>query len=128
MAHRRTLQSVPDEPEQSHGYEQEREATEEAFRISEVRLQTALHRAETNYAQLERTQSQLRAIIDASQEAMLFLTPDGRPIKVNKRFSEFFGLDDTTVLSQSPGQLKTLLKGLFVANDSLDQSLAWSSS
>src|SRR5205823_11909465 len=111
--HRRTLQSVPDEPEQSHGYEQERETTEEAFRISEARLQTALHRAEDNYAQLERTKSQLRAIIDASQEAMLFLSPDGRPPKLHRRFSDFFGLDDTTVLSQSPDQLAALLKGLF---------------
>src|SRR5437764_2667811 len=125
MAHRRTLQSVPDEPEQSHGYERERETNEEAFRISEVRLQTALHRAEDNYMQLERTKSQLRAIIDASQEAMLFLSPDGRPLKVNTRFTDFFGLDDTTVLSQSPDQLKALLKGLFVDDNSLDCWLAW---
>ena len=125
MAHRRTLQSVPDEPEQSHGYEQERETTEEAFRISEVRLQTALHRAEDNYAQLERTKSQLRAIIDASQEAMLFLSPDGRPLKVNMRFTDFFGLDDTTVLSQSADQLAALLKGLFVDAPLLDRPLTW---
>jgi len=125
MAHRRTLQSVPDEPEQSHGYEQERETTEEAFRISEVRLQTALHRAEDNYAQLERTKSQLRAIIDASQEAMLFLSPDGRPLKVNRRFSDFFGLDDTTVLSQSPDQLAALLQRLFVDAVMLERSLTW---
>src|SRR2546425_5300991 len=46
-----------------------------------------------------------RSIIDASQEAMLFLSPDGRPLKVNMRFTDFFGLDDTTVLSQSADQL-----------------------
>src|SRR5712691_8770493 len=135
MAHKRASQPVPADPEPSHGREQEIEtvdtdeykrATEEAFRSGEARLQAALRRAETNYAQLERTQSQLRAIIDASQEAMLLLTPDGRPIKVNTRFTDFFGLDDTTVLSQSPGQLMALLKGLFVADDSLDRSLAWS--
>lgn len=99
---------------------------EEALRISEARLQETLRCAETNYAQLARTQSQLRAIIDASQEAMLLLTPDGRPIKVNRRFTNFFGLDDTTVLSQSPAQLIALLKGLFDASDSLDQWLTWS--
>ena len=54
--------------------------TAEAFRINEARLQTALLHAESSYKQLERTQSQLRAIVDASQEAMLLLTPDGRPI------------------------------------------------
>src|SRR5947209_9291374 len=135
MAHKRTVQSVPDEPEPSHGDEQEQEtvntveykrAIEEAFHISEARLQAALQLAQANYAQLERTKSQLRAIIDASQEAMLFLSPGGRPLKVNMRFTDFFGLDDTTVLSQSPDQLMALLKGLFEDDVSLDRWLAWS--
>ncbi|TMC13645.1 MAG: response regulator [Chloroflexi bacterium] len=81
--------------------------------------------AEANYAQLEHTKSQLRAIIDASQEAMLFLSPDGRPLKVNMRFTDFFGLDDTTVLSQSADQLAALLKGLFVDAPLLDRPLTW---
>src|SRR5437016_3038871 len=134
MAHKRTVQSVPDEPEPSHGDEQEQEtvntveykrAIEEAFHISEARLQAALQLAQANYAQLERTKSQLRAIIDASQEAMLFLSPDGRPLKVNMRFTDFFGLDDTTVLSQSADQLAALLKGLFVDAVLLDRSPTW---
>src|SRR6266567_3646583 len=123
MAHTRPVQSVPDEPEQSHGDAQEKEtvhtdeperASEEAFRSSEARLQAALQLAQANYAQLERTKSQLRAIIDASQEAMLFLSPGGRPLKVNTRFTHFFGLDDTSVLSQSADEMTALLKGLFV--------------
>src|SRR5713226_5954644 len=134
MAHKRPLQSVPGEPEQSHGDEQEKEtvhtdeperAIEEAFRSNDARLQAALRRADANYAQLERTKSQLRAIIDASQEAMLFLSPGGRPLKVNIRFTDFFGLDDTTVLSQSADQLTALLKGLFVDAVLLDPSLTW---
>lgn len=135
MAYKHTAQNVASGSEQSHGYKQRRETgntdgrqriTEETLPISEARLQEALRRAETNYAQLERTQSQLRAIIDASQEAILLLTPDGRPIKVNRRFTDFFGLDDTTVLSQSPDHLMALLKGLFVADDSVEHWLAWS--
>src|SRR3984893_16483693 len=135
MAHKRTVQSVPDEPEPSHGDEQEQEtvntveykrAIEEAFHISEAKLQAALQLGQANYAQLERTKSQLRAIIDASQEAMLFLSPGGRPLKVNTRFTDFFGLDDTTVLSQSADQLTALLKGLFEASGSLDQWPSWS--
>src|SRR6266699_5762218 len=123
MAHKRTLQNVPDEPEQSHGYEQEKETvnTDEYKRAIEAALQLA----EANYAQLERTKSQLRAIIDASQEAMLFLSPDGRPLKVNMRFTDFFGLDDTTVLSQSADQLAALLKGLFGDAVQLDRPLTW---
>jgi len=132
MAHKRPSQSVPDEPEQFHGEEQEKEtvhtdepesANEEAFPGSKARLQAALRRADANYAELERTKSQLRAIIDASQEAMLYLSPGGRPLKVNTRFTDFFGLDDTTVLSQSPEQLTALLKGLFVDAALLDRSL-----
>ncbi len=131
MAHKRTLQSGPDEPEQSPGDKQEKEtvhtdehkrAIEEAFRSNEARLQEALQLAEANYAQLERTKSQLRAIIDASQEAMLFLSPGGRPLRVNTRFTDFFGLDDTTVLSQSADELTALLKGLFVDAVLLDRS------
>ena len=102
-----------------------KKATEEALRLSEAQLQAALHRADTNYAQLERTKSQLRAIIDASQEALLFLSLGGRPLKVNTRFTDFFGLDDTTVLSQSADQLTALLKGLFVDAVLLDRLLTW---
>ena len=134
MTHKRAAQPVPDEPEQTHGNEQEKEAVntdeykraiEEAFRTNEDRVQAALQLAEAHYAQLERTKSQLRAIIDASQEAMLFLSPDGRPLKVNMRFTNFFGIDDTTVLSQSADQLTTLLKGLFVDAVLPDRSLTW---
>src|ERR1700680_3527696 len=129
MTPKRPAQSGPDEPEHSHGDEQKPEtitsdeperAIEEAFRSNDARLQAALRRADANYAQLERTKSQLRAIIDASQEAMLFLSPGGRPLKVNTRFTDFFGLDDTTVLSQSPDELTALLKGLFVDTTLLD--------
>ncbi|MBA2285241.1 MAG: hypothetical protein H0W02_07155 [Ktedonobacteraceae bacterium] len=101
-------------------------ATEEALHLSEARLQGALHRAETYYVQFERTKSQLRAIMDASQEAMLFLAPGGRPLRVNTRFSDFFGIDDTTILSQTPAQLTVLLKGLFADGEALDRWLSWS--
>src|SRR6266581_5619221 len=135
MAQKHTAQNVASESEPSHGYKQKRETgntdgrqriTQETLPISEAQLQAALHRADANYAQLERTKSQLRAIIDASQEALLFLSPGGRPLKVNTRFTDFFGLDDTTVLSQSPDQLMALLKGLFEDDVSLDRWLAWS--
>ena len=135
MAHKHTAQGLAGESEPSHSHKQNSEtgntdgpqrATEETLRNNEARLQAVLRRAESNYAKFERTQSQLRAIIDASQEAILLLTPDGRPIRVNKSFSDFFGLDDTTVLSQSSEQLMALLRGLFEASDSLERWLAWS--
>src|ERR1700681_3444243 len=97
----------------------------EAFRIREANLQAALQRMEINYAQLEHTQSQLRAIIDASPDAILLLSPDGRPMKVNARFTEFFELDDATVLSQLPDQLMELLQKLFERSDSFSRSQIW---
>jgi len=99
---------------------------QEAFRIHEDDLRAALQRMEINYAQLERTQSQLRAIIDSSPDAILLISPDGRPIKVNQRFTDFFDLDDATVLSQVPDQLMVLIKKLFEYSDSLDHSPVWS--
>ena len=130
MAYKRTAQHVPGGLEQSSRNKQEGEmsyrgeperAMEEVLPDSEAQLRAALQRAEANYKQLERTKSQLRAIIDASQEAMLFLSSGGRPLRVNTRFTEFFGLDDTTVLSQSRDELIVLLKGLFVAAPLLDR-------
>jgi signal transduction histidine kinase len=98
----------------------------EAFRIRERNLQAALARLEGNYAQLEQTQSQLRAIIDASPDALLLLSSDGRPVKVNRCFTTFFGLDDAQVLSQRPDQLIALLKKLFESSGALDRSPIWS--
>lgn len=130
MAYKRTAPDAPGGPIQSYGGEQAKEeshreeperAFEETLSGSEAQLRAALQRAEANYTQLERTKSQLRAIIDASQEAMLFLSPGGRPLKVNTRFTDFFGLDDTTVLSQSPVELTALLQGLFVEAALLDR-------
>ena len=96
------------------------------FRINEAALQSALQRLETNFAQLEQTQSQLHAIIDASPDAMLFLTPDGRPTRVNVRFTDFFGIEDIIVLSQLPDQLLCLLKGVFLTKQAEDDWLGWS--
>ena len=126
---RSSQRDVKREQEQEEGItDAATRALRDAFRIYEGNLQTALHRLETNYAQLERTQSQMRAMIDASPDAILFLTPDGRPTSVNTRFTDFFGLDDATVLSQLPDQLKALLKNLFEAPGLSDQSLNLSTS
>jgi signal transduction histidine kinase len=100
----------------------------EAFRIYEADLQLALERMEANYAQLERTQSQLRAIIDTSPDALLFLTADRRPVMINARFTDYFGLDDVTILSQTPDELAILLKKLFESSNRLDQSQIWDTS
>ncbi len=80
----------------------------------------------TRNRQLDHMQSRLRAIVDTSQDAMLFLTPDGIPAEVNMRFTDFFGIDANTVLSQSANHLTALLKAQFAAEVSLDEALAWS--
>src|SRR5947209_2399585 len=90
------------------------------------KLEGSIEELTTRSRELEGMRSRLRAIIDASHEAMLFLTPDGYPIEVNTCFTDFFGLDSTTVLAQSPDQLTALLKELFVVDGSLDSSLIWS--
>jgi PAS domain S-box-containing protein len=80
----------------------------------------------TRNRQLDHMQSRLRAIVDTSQDAMLFLTPDGIPAEVNTRFTDFFGIDANTALSQSADHLTALLKAQFEASVSLDEALAWS--
>src|SRR5207245_4119632 len=80
----------------------------------------------TRNRQLDHMQSRLRAIVDTSQDAMLFLTPDGIPAEVNTRFTDFFGIDASTVLTQSADHLAAHLKAQFAAEVSLDEALAWS--
>src|SRR5712691_7188030 len=74
--------------------ELERSVEELATRSRE--LERSVEELTTRSRELEGMRSRLRAIIDASHEAMLFLTPDGYPIEVNKCFTDFFGLDATT--------------------------------
>src|SRR5712691_3609722 len=74
--------------------EQKRMIEELATRTHE--LERSVEELTTRSRELEGMRSRLRAIIDASHEAMLFLTPDGYPIEVNKCFTDFFGLDATT--------------------------------
>ena len=83
--------------------ELERSNEELATRTHE--LQGSVEELTTRSRELEGMRSRLRAIIDASQEAMLFLTPDGYPIEVNTCFTDFFGLDASTV---TPGSTDPL--------------------
>jgi signal transduction histidine kinase len=109
---------------------QEREArVQDQAKELEVRgrqLERSNKALTTRNCQLNHMQSRLRAIVDASPEAMLFLTPDGIAVEVNTRFTDFFGIDATTVLSQSTDHLTALLKAQFEASVSLDEALAWS--
>jgi len=103
---------------------QELESSNKKLATRSQELESSNKKLATRTQQLERTRSRLRAIIDASQDAMLLLAPDGRPIEVNTRFTDFFKLDDTTVLAQSSDQMTALLKEQFIDTLLLGRSLA----
>ncbi|HEY6539292.1 MAG TPA: PAS domain S-box protein [Ktedonobacteraceae bacterium] len=103
---------------------QELEGSVEELATRTQQLENSNKKYATRTQQLERTRSRLRAIIDASQDAMLLLLPDGRPIEVNTRFTDFFEFDDTTVLAQSADQMTALLKEQFIDTPLLGRSLA----
>ena len=103
---------------------QELESSNRKLATRSQELESSNKKLATRSQELERTRSRLRAIIDASQDAMLLLAPDGRPIEVNTRFTDFFELDDTTVLAQSADLMSALLIGKFIEALLLGRSLA----
>jgi PAS domain S-box-containing protein len=51
-------------------------------------------------AALQGSEERVRAILDATSEAILLLSRDGRILAVNRRFEEIFGMAATTVLGR----------------------------
>lgn len=52
------------------------------------------------YRESERTQSQMRAVLDASVEAMVLLSPDRHFLTVNRRFGELFGVSPAALVGR----------------------------
>ena len=96
------------------------------------RAEEALHQAkqkvESQYHRLEQVYSESRAILDAADEAMLLLAPDGEVLMFNRRFREFFPQIPDDLIHQSAEILRSLCLPLFLDQAFLslwlDRSLA----
>ncbi len=71
-----------------------------ARKIAEEKLQEAMSQLEKNYRETERARSVIKAILDASSEAMILVSPDDEFIAINKKFEQFFALRAKKILGR----------------------------
>jgi PAS domain S-box-containing protein len=83
--------------------------------------QTAL---EQQYSIAERARGETRAILDASSEAMILISPAGRVLTVNSRFSEFFQLEASEVVGAAFGKIRRRLVPLFETQSMIYEIMA----
>src|SRR5215213_7718588 len=55
----------------------------------------------------------LRALVDASNDALLLLDSQGRAILINRRAKYFFGLAERDVIGRSAAQLRAMFQLIF---------------
>lgn len=65
-------------------------------------------------------QERLRALVDASNDAILLLDSQGRAIMINRRAKYFFGLAERDVIGRSAAQLRAMFHLIFEDGASFD--------
>lgn len=80
---------------------------------AEEELRTAMTALEAQYLAADRTQSELRAILDASSEAIALLAPDGAFLTVNRCFCDMFGVAENQILGQRLTEMRTDILRVF---------------
>lgn len=93
------------------------EAGDATFYTGIMRDMSTRKRAEAalewQFQEAESARRESRAILDATGEAMLLLSPEGRIINVNRRFTEFFVLEPDAVLGMRLGDVQGELERIF---------------
>ena len=64
----------------------------------------------------------LRALVDASNDALLLLDSQGRALLINRRAKYFFGLAERDVIGRSAAQLRAMFTMIFEDGAAFD---AW---
>jgi PAS domain S-box-containing protein len=84
-----------------------------ARKLAEDQLKQALVELEEHYQEAERSRSQIRAILDASSDAMVLISPDLRVLMVDREFGDVFGLKPEEVLGRSFNDFLPLVQRIF---------------
>jgi len=66
-----------------------------------------------HYHQAERARSEASAILDATGEAMVLISPERWILTINRRFTEFFGLSQTEMIGNRFDDLRTEVERIF---------------
>ncbi len=90
----------------------------------EQKLQEALLQLEQQYLQAENARSRHRAVLDATVEGMILLSPDGEIMTVNRRLSELFAIEATELVGQHFDELQPRLEQIFTDPTRLREMIA----
>ena len=85
------------------------------------RLAIAINRAQLSIV-IQSEQERTRALVDASNDAILMLDSFGAATMINRRAKYFFGLAERDVLGRSAGQLRAMFRLIFEDSNAFD---AW---
>ncbi|RNC73128.1 MAG: PAS domain S-box protein, partial [Desulfuromonadales bacterium] len=85
----------------------------------EARLHETVAKLEEQYGEAELARSETRAILDATSEAMLLLSPQGRILAVNRRFEQLFKSFSGEILGRHYNELIPLFEHIFEGPEAL---------
>jgi PAS domain S-box-containing protein len=84
-----------------------------ARRTAEEKLKKTLDQLEVQYLEAEQARSEARAILDATSEAMIFVSPDDEFLAVNRAFEQFFNLKARKILGRRFAELLQYFERIF---------------
>ena len=82
-------------------------------RRAEEKLNETLVELQVQYREAERARSETRAVLDASGEAMILVSPDSRFLSVDRQFTELFGLSADKILGRRFDELQEDMERIF---------------
>ncbi len=82
-------------------------------RAAEEKLQKMMEELEAQYIESEQAQAQMRAILDASSEAMALISPKGKFLAINRQFEQFFSVRKKRVIDQNFSTLLPVFERIF---------------
>ncbi|MGQ9827486.1 MAG: PAS domain S-box protein, partial [Roseiflexus sp.] len=90
-----------------------------ARKQAEEELRTAMAALEAQYLAADRAQSEMRAVLDASSEAIALLAPDGTFLTVNRCFFDMFGTTVEQTLGHRLADMGAAIRWIFDDADEL---------
>lgn len=84
-----------------------------ARKTAENELKLALSKLEVQYLEVERARSETRAILDATSEAMILISPENKFLWINRSFERLFSIKIKKVLNHSFNELLAHFERIF---------------
>ncbi|MDQ2905538.1 MAG: ATP-binding protein [Chloroflexota bacterium] len=98
----------------------------EALQQQVTGLQAELSDLKTHAGRVERERGEMRAMLDATDTAMLLVSPAGHALASNRRFTDFFEVSTEEIAGHAFQDLYAMVEGLFADPASIQKHLALS--